>query len=405
MTSRQPPPLPLLFLIADTGGGHRSAARAVSQALESRYPGCFQPIIMDPLGGPSAPWWMRWPVALYGPCVRLTPWLWGLLWRFANSPRNLAFLRRTLFSPAGRAVAGAVAAHRPAGIVSFHALTARPAVQARDRIAPQTPVVTVVTDLSRMHLAWRDGETDLRVVPTPAAADRLRRAGTGPDRCREMGLPVPAAFAAGPLPAAERAHLRRALGLSGRPLIVVAGGAEGAGGIARRAATLVRGLPGVDVAVICGRNRHAQRKLARQAARAGGRLIVRGFVGNMADWLRCADLVVTKAGPGMIAEAACCGTPMILTSHLPGQEEGNAELVAAAGAGLHVPGSRQLAGVVARLLADPAGLAGMRAAAAGLGRPDAAARIADLLAGLAHGDREPRPARHVPGWDPARVSP
>jgi hypothetical protein len=49
-----PEPLPLLFLIADTGGGHRSAARAVSQALDRMYPGRFAPVLCDPLGGPCA---------------------------------------------------------------------------------------------------------------------------------------------------------------------------------------------------------------------------------------------------------------------------------------------------------------------------------------------------------------
>ena len=50
----------------------------------------------------------------------------------------------------------------------------------------------------------------------------------------------------------------------------------------------------------------------------------------MADWIRCSDLVVTKAGPGTIAEATCCGTPPLLTSHVPGQEKGNTEVVARA---------------------------------------------------------------------------
>ena len=40
-------PLPLLFLVGDTGGGHRSAARAVSQALDQGWTGAFQPVICD----------------------------------------------------------------------------------------------------------------------------------------------------------------------------------------------------------------------------------------------------------------------------------------------------------------------------------------------------------------------
>jgi UDP-N-acetylglucosamine:LPS N-acetylglucosamine transferase len=34
------------------------------------------------------------------------------------------------------------------------------------------------------------------------------------------------------------------------------------------------------------------------------------------------DIPVTKAGPGTIAEASICGLPCILSSFLPGQEEG-----------------------------------------------------------------------------------
>jgi 1,2-diacylglycerol 3-beta-galactosyltransferase len=103
----------------------------------------------------------------------------------------------------------------------------------------------------------------------------------------------------------------------------------------------------------------------------------------MADWLRCADVVVTKAGPGTIAEAACCAAPLILTSRVPGQEEGNAQLVAAAGAGRWAPRLPEVLAAVGELRRDPAALARMRAAATAISRPDAAAATAALIAGLA----------------------
>lgn len=43
-----------------------------------------------------------------------------------------------------------------------------------------------------------------------------------------------------------------------------------------------------------------------------------GFVNNMADYMVAADILVSKAGPGTIAEAACVGLPILLTSFLPG---------------------------------------------------------------------------------------
>jgi UDP-N-acetylglucosamine:LPS N-acetylglucosamine transferase len=88
-----------------------------------------------------------------------------------------------------------------------------------------------------------------------------------------IGLPVGSGFRAGPLGAAERAELRRWLGVPGsRFLVVLAGGAEGAGRLGRRAAAILRQLPDVEVAVICGRNRRLHPRMTQLAARSGGRL-------------------------------------------------------------------------------------------------------------------------------------
>ena len=102
----------------------------------------------------------------------------------------------------------------------------------------------------------------------------------------------------------------------------------------------------------------------------------------MPDWLRCADVVIGKAGPGTIAEATCCGAPLLLTSHLPGQERGNARLVAEAGAGRAAPQLRKMLRHLGELRRNPAALEAMRAASARLGRPGAAASVAALLASL-----------------------
>jgi UDP-N-acetylglucosamine:LPS N-acetylglucosamine transferase len=103
----------------------------------------------------------------------------------------------------------------------------------------------------------------------------------------------------------------------------------------------------------------------------------------MADWLGCADVVAGKAGPGTITEASCCGSALVLTSHVPGQEHGNIELVVQAGAGRSARTVMSLIGEVERLQNDRAAVAGMRLASLRLARPDAADRIAAELAALA----------------------
>jgi 1,2-diacylglycerol 3-beta-galactosyltransferase len=373
--------VPLLFLLADTGGGHRSAARAVSEALEETYPGRFDPVLCDPLAGRGSSRLLRGLTRLYGPLIRVTPWAWGAIYHACDSRSVMRLLQRTLLTLADRPVAAAVAAHQPAAIVSFHPLTGGVAVKSRQ--GRDVPVVIVVTDLIASHAAWRAGAADRMALSTAAAQPQRRGDGSAASRWVDTGLPVTSGFRTGPLCERERAGLRRALGVSEqRFLAVLTGGGEGSGGLARRAAAIVRSFDDVQVVVICGRNRRLQRRLTRLAVQVGGRLRVLGFVDNMSDWLHCADVVIAKAGPGTIAEAACCGTPLLLTSHLPGQETGNAQWVTRAGAGLHAPRRWQLLRALGELRRDPAALTAMRAASAGLGRPGAAAGVAALLAGL-----------------------
>jgi 1,2-diacylglycerol 3-beta-galactosyltransferase len=286
-------------------------------------------------------------------------------------------------APVYGSVARAAEASRPALIVAFHPMTADPAVRARDLAGALSPVITVITDLITAHLSWRDAAVDRVVVPSAEVADRYARDGMDPDRYLPLGLPVAAEFCEPPLGEAERKELKRRLGVNGDFLVVLTGGAEGSGGLRRRAAAILRTVDDVDVAVICGRNRSLNRRVSRLAGRAGrGRLTAHGFVSNMADWLRCADVVVGKAGPGTITEATCCGAPLVLTSYVPGQEKGNAEYVTGAGAGVYAPGPRQLAAEIGRLRRDPGALAAMRDAAVRVSRPRAAADIARFLAHL-----------------------
>jgi 1,2-diacylglycerol 3-beta-galactosyltransferase len=435
--------VPLLFLISDTGGGHRSAAVAVQQALERACPGRFAITLCDPLGGPDAAPLLRWVTRLYGPVTRRAPWLWGAAYYLTNSRPAAALLSTTLLRLADRPTARAAAAQRPAAIVSFHPLTGRAAHRASRmhpasaRHAPDDdreaagnsgarlprpapahresaghagqarpgrragaapgrplPVVTVVTDLGAAHAAWRHGGADLTIVP-PGQAGRGRARQAGRDRSPaghggrvvRAGPPAGREFWAGPAEPAERAALRQALGVSpDRLLIVLAGGGEGCGGIGRRAAALLRRFADVHVIAVCGRNIRLQRQLQRRAAQAGGRLTVTGYTRQLPDLLRCADLVVTKAGPGTIAEAACCGAPLLLTKQLPGQERGNAAFVISAGAGRRALGVRGLLAEAGRLHADRAALDGLRAASARLGRPGDTRDIARLIATLAgHG--------------------
>ena len=62
-----------------------------------------------------------------------------------------------------------------------------------------------------------------------------------------------------------------------------------------------------------------------------------GFVERMAEYMVAADILVSKAGPGTISEAAAVSLPILLNSFLPGQEEGNVNYVVDGGFGAYCP--------------------------------------------------------------------
>jgi 1,2-diacylglycerol 3-beta-galactosyltransferase len=376
---------PLLFLIADTGGGHRAGATAVARRLEIDRPGEFDVHIVDPSAATS-PTLLSRTAGLYSPLIHHARWVWAGLYHATNSAAAVAVMRRSALRPLRAVVGRLLSSLQPAAVVSFHPLLNHLAAEAvRAGPAPAVPVITVITDLVDIHAGWACRDVDAVVIPSPGGLDRCRRAGIPAHRCHQLGLPVDSSFAR-PFPdEEERRTLRRRLGLAeDRFTALVSSGADGSGGLDVRArAIAASGLP-VGLAVICGRNRGARQRLAGLRDAEGRPVPVFGFVDNMADWMRAADVVVTKAGPGTISEALCSGLPMLLTWYIPGQERGNLEWVVDIGAGRYVPRTAELVDALGELsVAGSTGLTAMRAAVAGAARPEATERIAALIAAMA----------------------
>ena len=74
-----------------------------------------------------------------------------------------------------------------------------------------------------------------------------------------------------------------------------------------------------------------------------------GFVNNMEQLMIAADVVITKAGPGTIMEAAALCRPLLLTGAVGLQEEGNINFVLDAGIGNHCPSHSAVCQMVSRL--------------------------------------------------------
>ena len=63
-------------------------------------------------------------------------------------------------------------------------------------------------------------------------------------------------------------------------------------------------------------------------------MTILGYCDNVPELMRAADLLVTKAGPGTIAEASLAEVPVVVYDFIPGQERGNLKYVETNGIGV-----------------------------------------------------------------------
>ncbi|MGB2671979.1 MAG: glycosyltransferase, partial [Candidatus Acidiferrum sp.] len=138
-----------------------------------------------------------------------------------------------------------------------------------------------------------------------------------------------------------------------------------------------------QIVAIAGKAEKVRKRLEEISSGAGKlssgapRLVPIGFTTDMDKYMAAADLLVGKAGGLTTSEALARALPMALIEPIPGQEERNADHLLEAGAAIRCNNLPAAAWKITRLLDDPARLARMREAARGMGKPGAAAAIAE----------------------------
>ncbi|WP_344006239.1 UDP-N-acetylglucosamine--N-acetylmuramyl-(pentapeptide) pyrophosphoryl-undecaprenol N-acetylglucosamine transferase, partial [Isoptericola halotolerans] len=198
---------------------------------------------------------------------------------------------------------------------------------------------------------------------------------------------------------AARARAADVLGLDpSLPTLLVTGGSSGAVRVNEAVAGAAGALLGAGVQVLhlTGKGKDAAvRDVVDRAVAAGGheasRYQVREYLPEMHEALAACDLVVARSGAGTVCELAALGLPAVYVP-LPvgnGEQRLNAAGVVGAGGGLLVEDAQfdaaWVADYVPGLVVDADRLGPMADAARSVGVRDAAARVADLVAGAVAG--------------------
>ncbi|GAA0182977.1 hypothetical protein Leryth_021017 [Lithospermum erythrorhizon] len=340
----------ILILMSDTGGGHRASAESIRDAFKIEYGEEYRIIVKD-VGKEYAGWPLNDMENQYKFMVKHVQ-LWAVAFH-GTSPRwihNLYLAALAAYYAKG--IEAGLMEYKPDIIISVHPLMQHIPLWVLKWQGLQKKVVfvTVITDLNTCHRTWFHQGVNRLYCPSEEVAKRALQDGLEESQTRVFGLPIRPSFCRAVLVKNDlRVELEMDLEL---PAVLLMGGGEGMGPVQKTALALGESLfdkelgkPIGQLVVICGRNEGLATTLKSHEWKIPVR--VRGFEKQMEKWMGACDCIITKAGPGTIAEALIRGLPIILNDYIPGQEKGNVPFVVDNGAGIFMRSSRQTARIVA----------------------------------------------------------
>lgn len=308
------------------------------------------------------------------------PFLWRFFYYATNNKLNELWSNIHAKLMCGKAIKNRIKSFDPDVVVSVHPtmnyLPLRVTRSISKDVGKHIPFFTVVTDLGSAHCTWFEKNVNKLYVASDRLIKRARRnKGTPKANIVLTGLPIRHGFAVQAENMEDRTSeqgkayqnkMKKELKLNtDKPMILVMGGGEGVGSLSEIVDQLYSklSLQGVDatICVVCGRNeklkeslesrdwasvleesgkkpgkrrrllnffkRRRSKKIDESVKRGKKRMqephsrgnvdvVGLGFVTNMPEYMVAADILVSKAGPGTIAEAASVGLPVMLTRYV-----------------------------------------------------------------------------------------
>jgi UDP-N-acetylglucosamine:LPS N-acetylglucosamine transferase len=301
----------------------------------------------------------RWPVnrfpSIYAELARNHPHLWWLIYRAAVRQLNPSWIIGA-FTRSG--LARLIQRERPDVVISVLPAVNDLLARACSRVDARLEVV--LTDWHSVHPYWVARGVQHYTTPTLSARNDCIANGALPQAIDVVGIPVRREFA----------RAETAPKANERFTILAMMGAEGSPRAVRNIAALATANLDAQITVVCGRSAELRRQIARLPVRT------LGFVDNVAELMRAADVVVTKAGGVTLAEAFCSHVPVVIHDVLPGQEAGNLEYVLGHRAVAYAPSRARLVDAVRNLRTNSQYRADLAECGERLARPLAAQEIA-----------------------------
>ncbi|MDB4508215.1 hypothetical protein N9051_01385 [Akkermansiaceae bacterium] len=329
----------ILILTAGFGDGHNSAARHLAEALD----GSAEVKVADPcsLGSPKTNAFLS---KAYREVITYAPRLWKRIYDSTDQQdfsKPLFFLKNTEI-----ALGKLLTDFQPDLVVCTYPVYPYQ-LERHFTTLPRVPVITIVTDSMEVNAAWTRSPSDYFLVTDPATGKSLEKSNIPSEKIIVTGFPVSPRFEKTPTigPEDETTPFRVLYFATSRYPHV------------QKLMRAVLDFPEIntEVTVVLGRNvRRLYRRTTELREDYPGRVHLKGWTRRVPELLCSHHLVIGKAGGATVHEAIAARCPMLVHHLVPGQEEGNIELLENLEIGSLATQPEQITAALKNLLADDA---------------------------------------------------
>lgn len=278
-------------------------------------------------------------------------WLWSLEFRMSDTP-HIALLGHLmmipLITPRLKPLLDRI---QPDLVLSVHPLLSHAVKRVLDRYAPHIPFAMLFSDPMHVHCAWfTERNAEAVFAPTHEIYAQALAMGFDPSRLHFVGWPVRCQFTS--VLALPREQLIEELNRSqhwdldpSRLTFFASSGAEGGTHVEEAAQLVLAMSKDVQVILAAGTNLALYRR-----CQGVKNLYAFPFTSEVAKYMAVAHVTMGRCSPNILFESLALGKPLIATSSLPGQEEGNLRFLEQHGLGWSALETVQLRTLVTALV-------------------------------------------------------
>lgn len=370
----------ILIVSSDTGGGHRSAARAIADSLQKFWQS--DTLAVKIIKGLEEAHKITAKLAsIYNWLLRnKQQWVKYLYWTVNRiRPEKREFFYNLCYDYAKNLFDKWC----PNIIVSVHPLTQHffGRFLKELNLTDQIPLITIVTDpCYGFWKGWACEDVSLYLVANQHARQQLIDYGIHPDKVKISGMPIHPKFHE--IDSQSVIKLRQSLGLEpNRFTVFVNAGWIGGGNIPKIFSELIREKLNIQTIFLAGKNQKLKEEAEKLTLKAKFPVKVFGYSDEMEKLMQVSNVMVSKLGGLTTFEALACRLPIIadvVTPPMP-QEAGTTHLIVQKGAGILLRRTKDIVPVIKDLLDNPLKYNSMKTATTSLIVPNSTQKIAEEI--------------------------